>query len=185
MESFSQSHKNLQMFCADFWPSAQDCELILGDVGIDSRRINMSEPSIMRWLSIIQEMRRRDDGSMSMLVNVLMKQYPENKQLREVCAPWIPTAPAKETLSATIVTTANATTAGVLVSKKPKKLIPVVVDPDFSADADLVVPKLTTLWDAMIDTEKRITEMEKLWIDLHQVVAMMLGKQSQSEQSKE
>ena len=164
MESFSQSHKNLQMLCADFWPSAEDCQLILNDIGLTSVRINMAEPSIMRWLSIINELRRRDDGSMGRLVVVLLRQYPENQQLRDVCAPWTPAAPAHE---ATI-----AAPTGFVPGKKgdaPEKPAPDVEDIEEDA---LIVPRIDTLWDAMIDIEKRMIELEHLRETLRAALAI-------------
>lgn len=177
METFSQSHKKLQVFCADFWPSADDCSLILADVGIDSARINLSEPSIMRWLSIIRELMRRNDGSMGVLVVVLMKQYPDNKALRDVCSPWIPATPAKDTSDAVPAGTVPVPAGAVLVKKfedeaspdpksNPKpdpktKLVPVVTPVDFAEEAELVVPRIDTLWAAMVDMEQRMVEMEQ------------------------
>lgn len=179
MEVFSQSHKNLQMFCADFWPSQADCELILGDVGIDSTRINMAEPSIMRWLSIIRELMRKNDGSMGRLAIVLMKQYPENKSLAAVCAPWIPANPAKSSPNTSALPVVDSAApepsvppvppGAVLVKKfetepksKPKpELVPVVAPVDFADEAELVVPRIDTLWEAMVDMERRMVEMEQ------------------------
>jgi hypothetical protein len=176
VEVFSQSHKNLQMFCADFWPSQADCELILGDVGIDSTRINMAEPSIMRWLSIIRELMRKNDGSMGRLVIVLMKQYPENKSLAAVCAPWIPATPAKSSPNTSVPLPADSAAPetvvppGAVLAKKfesePKSkpkpaLVPVVAQPDFADEAELVVPRIDTLWEAMVDMERRMVEMEE------------------------
>lgn len=177
MEIFSKSHRDLQMFCADFWPSAADCQLILTDVGIESGRINMDEPSIMRWLSIIRELMRKDDGSMARLVVVLMKQYPDNKALAAVCAPWTPAVPARSALiEAPMPDEPNIPAGAVLVKKFDKKdtpvaapvgtkpasdPVPVVVPPDFADEATLVVPRLDTLWEAMIDTERRLVELEK------------------------
>lgn len=172
MEVFSQSHKNLQMFCADFWPSQADCESILADVGIDSARINMAEPSIMRWLSIIRELMRKNDGSMGRLVIVLMKQYPENKSLAAVCAPWVPATPAKSSPNTSVpaseVMPETAVPPGAVLAKKfepetksKPDLVPVVVPPDFADEAELVVPRIDTLWEAMIDMERRMVEMEQ------------------------
>lgn len=169
MEQFSVAHKALQVFCADFWPSAEDCSLILGDIGIESARINLGEPSIMRWLSIINELRRRDDGSLGRLVVVLMDQYPENQALRAVCAPWIPANPAKTTQDKPDVPVAPVPAGAVLVKKftpEPKaavepKVVPLVAPADFADDAELVVPKIDTLWDAVVDMEQRYVELEK------------------------
>lgn len=174
MEVFSQSHKNLQMFCADFWTTAEDCQLILSDVGVDSKRINLAEPAIMRWYSIIRELMRKNDGSMARLVVVLMKQYPENQALRDVCAPWIPATPAK---TSSVDVDATLPPGAVLVKKfeaesgpepktKPKpepapKLVPVAVPEDFAEDAPLTVARIDTLWAAMVDTENRLREIEE------------------------
>lgn len=165
METFSQSHKNLQMFCADFWPSQADCELILGDVGVDSKRINMAEPSIMRWLSIIRELMRKNDGSMAQLVIVLMRQYPENKSLAAVCAPWIPATPAKSSPNTSVPSAPDTVVpAGAVLAKKFEPelaVVPVVAPVDFAEEAALVVPRIDTLWEAMIDMERRMVEMEQ------------------------
>lgn len=169
MEIFSKSHKALQIFCAGFWDTAADCELILGDVGIDSTRINLAEPSLMRWYSIIRELIRKNDGSMAVLVDVLMKQYPENKSLSAVCAPWIPSQPAKSapvesaTPEAPLAPSASVPTGAVLVKKfetKPE-LVPVVAPLDFAEEAEEVIPRIETLWAAMIDVEQRLVELEQ------------------------
>lgn len=178
MEIFSQSHKNLQLFCADFWPSQEDCQLILDDIGVSSGRINMAEPSIMRWLSIIRELMRKNDGSMARLVTVLIKQYPNNKDLIAVCAPWIPVMPAKSAepveenagspaqgAPSPAPAPAAAIPKGAVLVKKfedtPKEPVPIVAPPDFADEADLVVPRIDTLWEAMIDVERRLTDVER------------------------
>lgn len=142
LETFSQAHKTLQMFCAEFWSSAVDCEFILADIGVDSKRINLAEPSIMRWLSIIRELMRMNDGSMGRLVSALMKQYPENQSLRAVCAPWVPAAPAKTEVL-------------------PSEVVPVVAAVDFATDVALVVPRVDTLWETLVDMERRLLELEQ------------------------
>ena len=163
MEQFSVAHKALQVFCADFWPSAEDCSLILGDIGIEGARINLGEPSIMRWLSIINELRRRDDGSLSRLVVILMEQYPENQALRTVCAPWIPAHPMQSAQEKPVAAVAPVPTGAVLVKKfvAEPKVVPLVAPADFADDAELVVPKIDTLWDAVVDMEQRYVELEK------------------------
>lgn len=89
MEQWSLSHKNLQNFCASFWDTAEDCQIILGEIGVTSIRIKMNEPSLARWFSIITELMRMNDGSMNRLVTVLISKYPHNDALRTVCSPWI------------------------------------------------------------------------------------------------
>lgn len=152
MEMWSVSHRNLQIFCADFWPSADDCQLILDEIGVNSIRINLSEPAIMRWLSIIRELMRKNDGSMSRLVLALMKQYPDNKQLAAVSAPWIPAAPVK------------AMTGDVVAMPPPPtpELVALVAPAEDAEEAQLIVPRLDTLWEAMVDQERRLDELERL-----------------------
>lgn len=186
MELWSVSHRNLQLLCADFWSTAEDCQSILDEIGISSGRINLSEPSIMRWMSIIRELMRKNDGSMARLVVVLTKQYPDNKQLADVCAPWVPSQPAKSLseipVSATTGTSTNTQVpdGAVLVKKfeddepKPKpKPVPVIAPPDFVEDATLVLPRIDTLWAAMIDVEQRLVELEKLRADIEKVYAKL------------
>lgn len=93
MESFSVAHRNLQMFCADFWEDPAACVVILTEIGISPSAVDMTPPAIMRWYSIIRHLMRLDDGSMGRLVVVLMNQYPANDALRAVCSPWIPSRP--------------------------------------------------------------------------------------------
>lgn len=169
MEQWSVAHRSLQLFCADFWSTAEDCQAILDEIGISSGRINLSEPSIMRWMSIIRELMRKNDGSMARLVMVLTKQYPANQQLAAVCAPWIPAQPAK-TMEGATTPAPEAGQAGVpkgavLVKKfdaaPEAEPVPVVAPPDFADEAGLVVPRIDTLWEAMIDVERRIVELER------------------------
>lgn len=144
MESWSVAHKALQIFCAGFWETAEDCQLILDEIGISSGRISLSEPSVMRWYRIILELMRRNDGSMARLVQALMRDYPDNKDLAAVCAPWIPAQPAKT-----------------LPPAEPPELVPVVVPADFADDAPLTIARLDTLWEAMVDVERRLVEIEQ------------------------
>lgn len=135
----------------------------------------MDEPSIMRWLSIIRELMRKDDGSMARLVVVLIKQYPQNKALQAVCAPWIPATPARtdpvqsvppdspvksEPLKPELV--APVPTGAVLVKKfvAESKPVPVVVPADFADEAGMAVARIDTLWAAMIDVEQRLANIE-------------------------
>lgn len=169
MESWSVAHKNLQIFCADVWDTAERCQLILDEIGISSGRISLSEPSIMRWYRIILELMRRNDGSMTQLVQALMKDYPGNSALAVVCAPWTPSAPAKslpipEPIPAPLVDS-PVPPGAVLVKKfrdEPEpKAVPVVAPADFADEAELVIPRLDTLWEAMVDMERRMVEMEQ------------------------
>lgn len=183
MESWSVAHKNLQIFCADFWSTAEDCTVILNEVGVTSIRIRMNEPSIARWYSILIELMRMNDGSMGRLVTVLISKYPQNDALRSVCAPWIPDRPATlqqglpppvmpaPVIPEKVAPPLEIPVGAVLVKEftteaesKPKpKLppVPVVAPSDFADEAGLVVPRIDTLWEAMIDTNRRLTEMEK------------------------
>lgn len=140
----------------------------------------MAEPSIMRWLSIIRELMRKNDGSMGRLVVVLMKQYPDNKSLRDVCAPWIPASPAKDTTAPAVAP--DLPPGAVLVKKfedeKPlpkQKVVPVVAPVDFADEAELVVPRVDTLWEAMIEMERRMVEMEQ-WRSALSLPAAKKGK---------
>lgn len=231
MESWSIAHKNLQIFCADFWPSPDDCAAILEEIGISSNRINMSEPSIMRWLSIIKELMRKNDGSMAKLVVALVRQYPNNSALLAVCAPWIPSLPARSTVGEHMPTPAIVTTelppGAVLVQKfepgfdlppEPKPEVPlgpkvapntdgktavkpelkpegkaevksdskpdpkpapdpvpspVAAPPDSDEDLSLLVARVDTLWAAMVDTEQRVVELERLRLELQRVYAVL------------
>lgn len=150
METFSQNHRNLQVLCAEIWSSAADCELILSYLGIESSHVNLAEPSIMRWLSIIRELMFMNDGSLSRLVIVLMNQYPNNTTLRAVCAPWMPVAPAS-------VLTTHADPLPVAVAQSP---VPVMVAAEFAEEAALILPRLDALWQTMIEVNAQITAIE-------------------------
>lgn len=176
METFSLSHRRLQIFCAGFWETAEDCQLILNDIGADNTRISLSEPSIQRWFRIINELIRKDDGSMARLVIVLMRDYPNNKALRDVCAPWIPASPmqappadkpAPIPVGAVLVKEFVEDELDALPSPAKKKakhvtseeVIPLVASADFADEADLVIPKIQTLWDAMTSTGEQMQKI--------------------------
>lgn len=178
MESWSVSHKALQLFCAGFWETADDCQLILDEIGISGSRINLSEPSIMRWLSIIRELMRKNDGSMGRLVTVLIKQYPDNQQLRTVCAPWIPANPAMPVQSMQPEQPDDVPAGAVLVKKfvNDHPPVPVVAPPDFADEAGLIVPRVDTLWEAMVETNRRLNELERRWAELYQWKDSLFGQ---------
>lgn len=185
MESWSVSHKALQLFCASFWETADDCQLILDEIGISGSRINLSEPSIMRWLSIIRELMRKNDGSMGRLVTVLIKQYPENKQLLAVCSPWIAADPAMRGQSMQPESPDDVPPGAVLVKKfvNDNSLVPVVAPHDFADEAGLVVPRIDTLWEAMVETERRLNELERRWDELYQWKDSLFGQHTSQQEN--
>jgi len=166
MESFSQAHRNLQMFCADFWEKSAECVVILDAIGISPSAVDMTPPAIMRWYSIIRHLMRLDDGSMGRLVVALMDQYPQNDALRAVCAPWIPALPAQLT-----------------AVPKSQKLLPVVVPVDFADEADAVVPKIDTLWITMVETNVRLTRLEATVLSMQRADAAVTDEASSSKPS--
>ncbi len=131
MESWSKAHTNLQELCAQFWPSAEDCLQILAEMQITSTRINMQEPSRMRWLSMIREFMRKDDGSMGRLVKILMGYYPDNHELANVCAPWVLEAPAQ---------TQRVVPPPVIKKPVKQEEVTVKLPPTLVEDADLLCP---------------------------------------------
>lgn len=184
MESFSVAHKNLQMFCADFWDDPASCVVILNEIGISPSAVDMTPPAIMRWYSIIRHLMRLNDGSMGRLVVALMNQYPANDALRSVCAPWIPATPAKITQPGAGASAAPESEdvpepialpkGTVLVEKFKGKqtpqptVVPVVVPADFADEADAVVPKIETLWATVVEQDKRIVRLEAEILELSQ-----------------
>lgn len=197
MESFSLAHRNLQMFCADFWEDPASCVVILNDIGISPGAVDMTPPAIMRWYSIIRHLMRLDDGSMSRLVVALMAQYPANDALRRVCSPWIPAQPLTTISLAAqpgtqgspqggpATTPAPGTPLGTPVVPVPIVLpegtvlvkefkaddgppVPVVAPHDFAEEADAVVPRMETLWATVIEQDRHIRELERRWTELYE-----------------
>lgn len=153
MEKFTQSYRNLQIFASELWDTAFACQRIIEEAGATTLRINMSEPSIQRWFYVLDELRKLDDGSMGRLVQVMMKEYPENSELKNACAPWIPAAPATSTFYQDKPREPSAPMPPPLVP-----VVPVVVPVDFAEDADLIVPRLETLWQAVREQAERIAD---------------------------
>lgn len=124
----------------------------------------------MRWLSILRELMRKNDGSMGRLVSVLIRQYPDNQQLLAVCAPWIASKPARsmeeggDPSISTVAEQSPIVPKGAVLVKKFEKEplpVPVVAPPDFTDEAPLLVARVDTLWEAMVDTERRMVDLEQ------------------------
>lgn len=79
-------HKRLQVVCAYLWPDPRDCQRLVQDSMIDSSRISWEEPPFLRWQSVIMEADKQ--GTLSRLCDVLIREYPENKELKLACSPW-------------------------------------------------------------------------------------------------
>lgn len=60
---------------------------MVADALIDSSRVNWDEPPALRWQSVILECEKQN--TLTRLVPVLLKEYPDNKQLFEACLPWL------------------------------------------------------------------------------------------------
>lgn len=204
METFSVAHRNLQMFCADFWEDPASCVVILNEIGISPSAVDMTPPAIMRWYSIIRHLMRLNDGSMSRLVVALMGQYPANDALRSVCSPWIPSQPMTGNAKGAKQPDHEADKAPfvlpegtVLVEEfdpvgKPKKsketpappvvppVVPLVAPVDFADEADAVVPKMETLWATVIEQDRRIKELERRWTELYEWRNNLFGGKAQT-----
>lgn len=157
MEKFTQSYRSLQIFASELWDTAFACQRIIEEAGATTLRINMSEPSIQRWFYVLDELRKLDDGSMGRLVQVMMKEYPGNSELQKVCAPWIPASPA----TSQFYPREDRPAAPPMPPPPPVPVVPVVVPVDFAEDADLIVPRLETLWIAVREQAERIVQQDE------------------------
>lgn len=157
MEKFTQSYRNLQIFASELWDTAFACQRIIEEAGATTLRINMSEPSIQRWFYVLDELRKLDDGSMARLVLVMIKEYPNNNDLLAVCAPWIPAAPA----TSQFYPEKDRANGPPMPPPPPVPVVPVVVPVDFAEDADLIVPRLETLWQAVREQAEKIAHQEE------------------------
>ena len=128
------------------WPKVNDCRILVSDSGIDASQIDWDEPPSLRWQSVLFEAEKQ--GSLHILVPVLLARYAGNKQLQEACAPWMPNGESTE----------RGEKAAVMM--EPVKLVPVIVPEEFAElAADNTVATIDSLRMVVVQQQRQIDEI--------------------------
>lgn len=172
MELFTKDYQNLATFCSGIWTTPGRCEVVLNDAGLEPSKFNLIGQPLIVWWAILNELRIRNDGSMSRLVVALMHEYPENNALRAASAPWVPSPAQAGPVG--IPGPAPFPGAGPPGQKTEPPLgaletvvnpaattVPLIAPIDYSDEADLVAQRGIALWHVMADLVRRVEELEK------------------------
>jgi len=151
----NDTHKKLRDVASYLWPDSRDCRRLVADSLIDATRINWDEPPNLRWQSVILEAEKQN--TLYRLVPVLLKEYPENRELIAACAPWVV---VPEDLSA-----------------KKKKVVPVNVAEEFADTVEEMPVTLESIRADLTIMSKELAELKRWRIALSTMSALNQPKE--------